>query len=1681
MEQSPCSMCGRLRDPLQRCPHCGNTAEVLEAELARVNKAISDLNTQDMGLVSQRKKLSQQLQAAMHQRNLLSHAVQKQQAKAQAPRQRRFGRKSAEPAAAPTPPSTTPTTSATTTAPPGRKAAPGRPSGGTPSRPPGAATSRPAGAAAGGRPPGAPRQRVAPLQTPPPETSPRTVQNVLLVLGGLMIGVAAVVYAAFASGLRAGGGLLVLSLVTVAMLVSAFLLIRVRLVSTAETLTTVGLLLLPVDGYLLAQLPPIATSAASWSQIAGAVFAVTALVSLVIHRVTLLSSARYGVVLFFQPVLPLLAYDWIKGPAGLALIFAVLALGNAMVARAVELSHREPLQIGGEHPIRHPQVLEGAWSSFWLRELAWSLHGVAVLAGVSYGLVATWQATDAPSAARGGATLLLSCAVGLLGALMVRTKPLPDVAAGALTLAWIVVAGRVAALAAPGQTLLVLAGALVVTGLAIRVIPASARRGPQIASTVAVAAVGAFVLGQALRAALGPIRAGLPIWTGRTPEEYQAILHSAGSGAGPSLVGTVALAAVAAGLALPPSFRREVAVGGAALAGLAAPASLLLTPSATLWVLTAVAIGIAAVGIGVGSVQVSSRPEQPLTSDEDEDSPPAQPDQRPQNVFTRFLAPRSGKLADQWFGAPEPQRAIPGGGLGATTPRSARAHAIAAAAVGLVAILASLNAPGASAGVLAAITAAGVILALAQRVLPTPEARAGRPVPRRPVTQIIGDTCAGAAAFAAPSAVAATIVTLAPGVLPSVPLIAAALTASGTLGYVAIRQVAHREIGLPIAIGSGLGALVITLATFGAEGAGFADTLVATLLLVAAVLLILSSSIDTGIRADRMYDGADYAAAMVVAGAIAAVTRGVSLVLPDSWLVAAALMVLAAAAGIRSMPPDWRRGPVLGASAAGLVVLLIAGYPALIGGLQAVTVEGGLWSGDLASSAVTESELGWQGPLALLALAGAAAIGMPRPRNYDAAAVCVGLATVGTPAALHWPWWSPVVLGLLIAAAYAISAPVAKDPRAGYARIAVAIALAFYAVGAALVRPWTTAAALGVLGLVSLVVLALAAYQNADMAPGDRRTSHLGTVGGIGAVGVLLAAPAAVAVLAYMVHGGRSDTRQIVLTAALATVSVGLALAGAARNVIAGYLGWVTVGVSVAGTAIAIGEVTGPRPTGVFAATAVLLAVLSELLRAPTVTRERPLSKLWSQARDRWRLPDYPAAGAFAAAVLPALLAIVALWPLLVAALTKPFQTIGHIWEGVPEATANAASATGPSAALTALLLTAAAGLAAIGFGGGANRAVARVTPVFALALLIIPYAMRLSWNSATLAGLTVFTVCMLGVALTEPPTEAESDRSLRTARVAIVLMGLIGGNAGLAGALATPEMTIFTFGGAVAVGATAALGGKTQLARILGWLGAAVAGELFMMSISLHLGLTRFWTALGVLAVGAVLIIGAALLPRFAKREARPEAAAVEWAGQFAALIALALALESPVTVGVLLAAWSAVLGIAAGRPTHTENQRRAYFWASAGSAIAAWWLFAQNAQVAQPEAYTLPFALVVLLVGAIELRRRPDLGSRAAFTPGLVAAFGPTLVLVLVKTDPVREGILLVAAVATVIYGSMKRERAPIEVGTIVAIITALHALTLAFSAWVIMIPLGILALVLGANSERRRRLSEGLQKMR
>ncbi|MGW5666692.1 SCO7613 C-terminal domain-containing membrane protein, partial [Micromonospora sp. NPDC003776] len=584
------------------------------------------------------------------------------------------------------------------------------------------------------------------------------------------------------------------------------------------------------------------------------------------------------------------------------------------------------------------------------------------------------------------------------------------------------------------------------------------------------------------------------------------------------------------------------------------------------------------------------------------------------------------------------------------------------------------------------------------------------------------------------------------------------------------------------------------------------------------------------------------------------------------------------------------------------------------------------------------------------------------------------------------------------------------------------------------------------------------------------------------------ALPGAVAALAA--EFGRSP--QVVLTAALAASSIGLAAVGAVRRQVPQYLPYASVAVVGGGTISAVAAVLTHLPSGVYAAAAALLGVLAELIRAATVPpagSARPVRR-WSVLLNgalrrlpddpelRWRVD--PAAGALAAAVLPVALALVALAPPLLVALVEPMQVLSRVWQGPPPGLRTPPSeAVDPTHVLTALLLTATAALAATGFSGGRrSRAVPVVLPGAAVTLLITPVALGQGWPESALAGLAVFTLAMLGLALTPPPPLVEPARSIRIARVLVFAIGLAAGGAGLAGSLATRQLTLFTLGGAVGVGVVAALFGTTQRARILGWLFASLMAELFVLTLGLVAGLAAVWSAFGVLAVGAALQVFAATLPRLRRPEAYREAATVEWSGYAAALIALALAYDSPRHIAALLAAWGGVLGVAASRPGRRPVERRILFWSVVACEISAWWILMRVADVALPEAYTLPFALLALLVGVLELRHRPDLSSWVAYGPALVAAFLPTLAIV-VATDStmLRQVLLLLGAVAVLIFGSMTRQQAPVIVGATVTAVAAIHAL-FALGPWLVLIPVGFILLVLGASNERRRRAQERLQ---
>ncbi|SCF36079.1 hypothetical protein GA0074695_6071 [Micromonospora viridifaciens] len=1626
MQDFRCASCGREIAPAVVCPHCGADQPQWAEHLAEIERSIAEMKARDAQIAQEQRQIAAKLQAALFQRDILAHAGEKQQR--QATRPRRVLRR--------------------------------RPT----RRPPTAATGAPPRVPRQGTPPPAPddlppraRPQWLDVDRPehPPEASSREVQNIPLGLGALLLGVAAVVFAAVAtSSMDALARLGVLLVATVLMLLAPPVLARRGLTSTAETIAAVGLLLVPLAGYALWAVDRIG-GGASGSTFAGSIFLATTVVSIGYAYWTGLRAPRFAAVLAAQPVLPLLAYERITGPAGWALVLTAVAVVDLALVRSavvVERPIRRDLptpppapptpprqRTADDRPETDPEesaeVLgadpaEGSPATParpvpWLPELTWTLHGMAVAVALAYAVTALLRATAVPSAAGAGAALLLAALVGLAGTLSLGRPPLPDVGAGLVTLALIGALGRVASVAFPGRSLLLIAAVIALTGFAVRAVPEAARRGPQLASAVALTVSGLVVAGGALRAGLAPVRASLPAWSADL-DRWPAELAAAVGPTGWQLAASALLLTIAAVVALPPEIRRDFAVVGAALTALAVPASLGLGWAAACWPMLLTAVGIGVLGLTAG------------------------------------------------------------------TERSAVVHAVTATGLGLLGAGASLARPALTAAALTTLCLAGALVSLAPRVR---------------IAAAAADTvcgwAAGGASFALPGAVAAFVaatVPTDPTPTPAslrevtVPILAASfLGVCVTLGYAALVQVAQRHLSAPHAIGTVLGAVAVAAAAFGAPGATAADAWVGGLLLLAAALLALAPRIDAGRRSDVSLDGSDLALAATTAALIATLVRISAVLTPGGQLVVAAGLVLLVAVAARAMPEEWRRGPVLGLAVGGALVGLIAGWSALRGGVGVLATPGPIWAGDLSGwPAAPTGGSAWQAPVALALLAVAAGILLPPPWRYDVAGAAAGLATIGAPAAFNLPWWSPVLVGATVATVLGMAAAATVDPRAALSRATVAGAVALHAAGAGLVRPWTTALALGSIVLIGVVVAALARTLAPTLVE-DVRTEgmppHLVQIGGAAVGAALLALPGAVAALAA--EFGRSP--QVVLTAALAASSIGLAAVAAVRRQVPQYLPYASVAVVGGATVSAVVAVITRLPSGVYAAAAALLGVLAELVRAattPPIGSARPVRR-WSVLLGgalrrlpddgtelRWRVS--PAAGALAAAVLPTALALISLAPPLLVALGEPFRVLPRIWQGPPpELLTPPAEAVDPTHVLTALLLTVTAALAATGFSGGRrSRAVPVVLPGAAVTLLITPVALGHGWPQSALAGLAVFTLAMLGLALTPPPPLMEPARSLRVARVLVFAIGLAAGGAGLAGSLATRELTLFTLGGAVGVGAVAALFGTTQRARILGWLFAALMAELFVLTLGLVAGLAAVWSAFGVLAVGAALQVFAATLPRLRRPEAYREAATVEWSGYAAALIALALAYDSPRHIAALLAAWGAVLGVAAGRPGRRPVERRILFWSVVFCEISAWWILMRVADVALPEAYTLPFAALALLVGLLELRHRPDLSSWVAYGPALVAAFLPTLAIVLATdTSMLRRVLLLLGAVAVLIFGSMSRQQAPVIVGATVTAIAAVHAL-ISLGPWLVLIPVGLVLLVLGASNERRRRAQERLQ---
>lgn len=1656
-----------------------------EDDLARIDRSIAELKIKDMAAAKERSLIASQIQAAQFQRDILAHANQQKKRAAAA---RRTRRRAPEP---PPPPPPGATRTLVEEPPP----------------PPGAATDGvtvllddppPTEAAA----PPRRRPRVAPLPEPPPhepETSSQSVQNILLGLSALVLGVAAVVFAGAAT--NAVGRALILAVFTAVALAAAPAIARRGLTSTGETLAAVGLVLLPMTLYALHGSETFGGSAVPAPVFLGVTLLITTAASFVYAGVTRLAVPRYATVVAAQPVPPLLAYPIVESPAGwagalaatavidLVLLTTVIRQGRLLpkwpIGRPVagdreSLAEADARRIGErdfdeslETPFRpesqpeEPDLIidgltgrrrwrwlptrifpgprpEGAPaagtvplappatppSAGRLRQLTFLLLLVSAAAALLYGTGALLGADVLPDALRSGLIMIVAAVAAWAAARMTDHVLARNISGAVLTLTVIGVAARVANVTEPGWTLAAAAAAVALTGAVVGMVPEEARRGPQWASAAALTVIGVLVAVDALRAAFAPVQAARPIWHADTAAYADRIAAAAGE-SGWMLALSALLLTAAAALALPAEWRREGAVIGVALTALAVPASLALRWSEAPWPLVLAAIGIGAAGL---------------------------------------LAP---------------------------TRRVAITHIAAAGVVGLFGAGSALSASWLTAATLTALAGAGVMVAVAARQIPV-----------RLYAWLVGDWSSGAAALAIPGAVVtAALAVNDPGDGPppteavTVPALALGfLAVAGTLTYAAVFQVARREISLPLTAGSSLGAIALAIAALVAPGSTAADIWVGILLLGAAGLLLFNKTLDSGRRADRMVDGQDIAAGAATVAICGALARVAALAFPEAPLVVAALVVLAVGFGVRALPEDWRRGPVRGLTLAGLVVAALAAWQALELGLRILAAPGPIWASDVTNVPGDVPAGAWQAPVALVIVAIATATALPRPWRDDVSAVCMALATIGAPAAFGLPWWSPLLIGGAVMLGYGVAAVAAEYPRAAFDRAAVAAVAGLHAAGAGLVRPWSTAFALLLVVATGVLVATLARTgrpatdEPAFVLDETGLPRHVVQLGGAATAAALAAAPGVLAATA----ASQGHSAQVVLTASVAGSSLLLAVLALVARGIPQYLPWATFGLVGGAMVTAIASIPSEYPTALYAAAAALLGVIAELLRGavpapgPAVERvlpdgRRPVTSRYGVTRwmpirpggisSRW-LVD-PAKGAVVVAALPTALALVSLAPALSAALVDPLQQLNAVWEGPVAALTDAApgSADGTSV-VAAVLLTVAAALAALGFGGRPAEAVPVILPGLAITLLIAPIALGTEWSAAIAAALVVFTISMLGLALTPPPV-AERAEMIRWTRVVVFVLGLLAGGAGLAGSLATQQLTMFTVGAAVGVGLVAAIAGRSRHARVLGWLFTAVMGQFFVLTVALVAGLIAPWAAFGVLAVGAALLVLEATLPRLGLPEYRLEATTVEWSGYASALLAGLLAYSSPAHLAALLAAWGAVLGLAATRPGRTPTQRRNLFWLAVGVEVVGIWLFVAIADVALPEAYTLPFAALALLVGVLEARQRPELSSWAAYGPALLAAFVPTTALV-IATDAgdLRELLLLLGAVATLIIGSRMQQQAPVVIGALATVVATLHFATTLVGPWLVLVPVGVVLLFLGATNESRRRTQQRLR---
>jgi hypothetical protein len=1230
--------------------------------------------------------------------------------------------------------------------------------------------------------------------------------------------------------------------------------------------------------------------------------------------------------------------------------------------------------------------------------------------------------------ARAALALVLAAGVTAAGGLLVGTAVWRQVATGAATLAIIVAIGRVDALVWPNYTLVLTAALAAGTALATNSLPAELRPGPQRAALVAAGLTAIAVGYGAVVTAVATVRAAV------TPQAWSAQLRGYAQQVQVTswqVPAAAVLIAVVAAFGTPARWRRDALVLGGVLVILAIPG----TGAVAWWAVPLLGVvGAALAGWAA------------LFTDD-----------------VRSCLLRTGGAA---------LLAMHAGASGLARPWLTAVTFAGITGIGVgIAVLGTRLRPGDR---LAdrVVDAAGALATVGFPILVGTLSFLGRVDPTKLVPLTILAT-----------SISLVVATLAQVAAPG----ARTATAAGALAAAAGAVALSLRVPQATTVDQGLSLFLLVSAVVAVAARAFEVSpagLMTGLEAAPAALGALTDAIEGDQKIDidelsrqprgrgRSLDGIVLGAAASTAALIGAATRLAAVTVPGIDLVIAAAMVLLAAVGVRALPQTWRRGPRLGATAVGGGLGVIAAVVAVAEGVAALTASVPWWRADLAgwtAHATRWQTFGWQVPATLLLAAAAAWAMLPQPTGSEAGFLALALAGLATPAAFGLVWWSPVVIsGVLAVAAGAGAALAGPSERVARERLATAAALGLYAIAVAMARPAGTAAAL------AGVVAGGAAVAALGYARSRSTTGVTALVAGIASGAAMLALPGTAATIAVISGASHTAILGVALAATVLEVLALLALRASTVD----FLIYPAGAVALATLTIALAAMVDLVWLPVWAGLSTVVGVAAAATLHPN---RRTISAVLG-------LGAAPAGLIAAAASAPS-------WA---AALFGPYRTLRQIWAGY--------AATPPpphpaqACAALALLAVACAGAGyALGGPVRASVAPAAALPPLAALALVAPAALGAPAAAMPWVAFAVALVTGLGASLLRPA---------RLLRATAGIVCALAGGAALAGSLAARTNTIAAELITVAAAVLVALVGRDPAIRMVAWIVAAAAALALPLTAYAAAGRpvqgTSFWL-LGVCAllVGAAWLLASRTPPprpepadepagepagelepvlgpgRGLRIGSRPsEAAVVELCALVGACLALLLSLHSTRYAAGVLTAWGALIGVAALRRDRTPSRRVWLVRAACAAELGACWLVLYAEQVALPEAYTLPFAVVALGAGAWELRQRSDLSSWLAYGPALAAGFLPTLALVAIQNGSTpRQAALFVAGVVTVLIGSWRRKRAPVVVGGAVAVIVALHEL---FLLWVLGIvswyylfgAAGIFLVGVGATYERRRR---------